>query len=82
MRFWKANGPGTGGVETSPEDAEPTYRATLVSAQGMVVSTIRIAASHDVEAREKAKALVDSHAVDLWEGLRFIDHFPAVDPSE
>lgn len=82
MRFWKANGQGAVGVTTSFQDAEPKYRATLVGAQGIVVSTIRIAASDDVEARKKAKALVDGHAVDLWEGLRFIDHFPAMDEAQ
>ncbi|GJD93630.1 hypothetical protein [Methylobacterium iners] len=58
------------------------YRANLIDEQGAVVSAVRILAGDDVEAREKAKALVDGHAVDLWAGLRFIDHFPTPDPSK
>ncbi|WP_210248472.1 hypothetical protein, partial [Methylobacterium sp. WL103] len=27
----------------------------------------------------EAKALVNGHAVELWDGLRFIDHFPTLD---
>lgn len=69
-------------MSASPEHGERGYRATLVDQRGMVVSTVRIAAADDADACEKARALVDGHGVDLWEDMRFVDHFPAIDPPE
>lgn len=66
-------------MSASPEAEEPKYRAMLINQHGMVVSTVRIAAGDDAKAREKAKALVDGHAVDLCDGRRFVDHFPAAE---
>ncbi|GJD97319.1 hypothetical protein [Methylobacterium iners] len=65
----------------STESGERAYRAALIGEQGVVASMVQITAIDDDEACKKAKALVDGHAVDLWEGLRFIDHFPTVDPT-
>lgn len=46
---------------------------------GAVASVLRIIVDDDAHAMEAAKAMVDGHAVELWDGLRFIEHFPAVD---
>jgi hypothetical protein len=46
---------------------------------GTVVNAMRLAVESDEEALERAKAMVDGHAVELWDGLRFIEHFPPVD---
>ena len=64
------------------EAGELRYRAVLVDVNGSAVSTFRLRADGDVDAVVQAKALVDGHGVDLWEGMRFIEHFPAVDPAE
>jgi hypothetical protein len=39
------------------------------------VLTTAISASGDDDARDKARALVDGHAVVLWDGFRFIERF-------
>lgn len=66
--------------ETEVEGTQPYYRAILVDMSGREVSAYRIMASEDDEAVEQAKALLDGYSVDLWDGLRFIEHYPAVDP--
>lgn len=67
---------------TELEGSGPFYRAILVDAEGYTVSMYRIIASDDAEALVQAQVLVDRHGVDLWDGIRFIDHFPAVeDPA-
>ncbi|MHC2002855.1 hypothetical protein ACYQR9_20755 [Methylobacterium sp. CM6241] len=43
------------------------------------MSGARLAAEDDDRAIEAVKAMVDGHAVELWDGLRFIEHFPSVD---
>ena len=39
-------------------------------------------APDDEEAKHKAKSMVDGHGIDLWGGLRFIEHFPPIDPHK
>jgi len=67
---------------TGFEDQKPYYRAFLVDPNGHTVSMYRLMASNDDEAVTQAKALVDGHGVDLWDGVRFIEHFPALDQPE
>lgn len=57
----------------------PVYRVILLAKDGAVVSAARISVDDDESAIEAAQAMVDGHAVELWDGLRFIEHFPAVD---
>ena len=66
--------------EIEVEGTHPYDRAILIDAGGREVSAYRIMASGDDEAVEQAKALVGGYSIDLWDGLRFIEHFPAVDP--
>jgi hypothetical protein len=51
----------------------------LLAKDGAVVSASRISVEDDDGAIEAAKAMVDGHAVELWDGLRFIEHFPSID---
>lgn len=77
MKFWRSDGREPDGVTASSEKQELRYHATLIGREGGVVSTIRIVALDDAEAIGKAATLADGHAVDLWQGSRFVDHFPA-----
>ena len=65
-----------------PNGTPSFYRAILIDGDGHTVSMYRIMAAGDDEAVSQAKALVDGHAVDLWDGVRFIEHFPAITPSK
>ena len=67
---------------TELDGTDPRYRAMLIDVNGCPVATVPIKASGDDEAIVRAKSLVDGHVVDLWDGVRFIEHFPAVDPPE
>lgn len=60
--------------------APPRYRAVLQRPAGAVTAVHALTASDDAEAVTIAEGLVDGHAVDLWHGLRFIEHFPALEP--
>ena len=59
-----------------------TYRAAFVDQDGRVSFTVLLFAPNDGEAKRKAKTMVDGHGVDLWDGLRFIEHFPPNDPQK
>ncbi|MHC2020472.1 hypothetical protein [Methylobacterium sp. CM6247] len=61
------------------EPRAPAYRAIIIAKSGTVVNALRLQAEDDEQACEHAKAMVDGHAVELWDGLRFIEHFPPVD---
>ena len=56
----------------------PAYRVILLAKTGSVIGMVPISVQDDDEAVERAKAMVDGHAVELWDGLRFIEHFPPV----
>lgn len=51
------------------------YRAVLLGPLGQIVGLIALTARDDDVARQLAEALVDGRAVELWDGLRFIEHF-------
>lgn len=57
------------------------YRAMTLDACGRILSVERLSAPGDREAMDLARAMVDGHAVDLWDGLRFIECFEPVDRS-
>lgn len=61
------------------EQLPPAYRVFLLAKTGAVIGMVPIAVQDDSEAVERAVAMVDGHAVELWDGLRFIEHFPPVD---
>lgn len=66
------------GPQSAEPDGPPHYRAMSVGADGEIISQSEISALGDDEAKAKAQALVDGHAVDLWDDLRFIEHFAAM----
>lgn len=57
----------------------PAYRVLLFAKTGAVIGMVRISVQDDDEAIERAKAMVDGHTVELWDGLRFIELFRPVD---
>lgn len=54
------------------------YHAFLIDADGRVVRSKSLPASDDQDALQQAEAFVDGHAVELWDGLRFMEHFPPI----
>ncbi|WP_156652667.1 hypothetical protein [Methylobacterium sp. Leaf86] len=56
----------------------PAYRVIILAKNGDIVSAARISVEDD-RAIEAARAMVDGHAVELWDGIRFIEHFPSID---
>lgn len=64
------------GIHSEPRT--PTYRAILLAGGGTVRDVVRFFAVDDAQAIERAKMMVDGHAVELWDGLRFIDQFTPV----
>jgi hypothetical protein len=67
---------------TELDGTNARYRAVLIDVDGCTVATVRIKASNDDEAVVQAAVLVDGHGVDLWDGVRLIEHFPPVDPPK
>ena len=60
------------------EPRPPIYRVVVLAGCGTVHNVLRLTAADDEQAKERAKMMVDGHAVELWDGLRFIDHFAPV----
>lgn len=59
------------GLERKP----PSYRALLLTVDGRIAGTKHLSGKTDAEASRAAAAIADEHAVDLWDGLRFVEHF-------
>ena len=51
------------------------YRAYLVGPDGHIVSRVDLFVGDDASATERAKGLVDSESVELWDGDRKIADF-------
>jgi hypothetical protein len=52
------------------------YRVYLLDSEGHITSRIDLACEDEEVARQRAKQLVDGHAVELWQGARLIGEFP------
>jgi hypothetical protein len=52
-----------------------TYRAYLIKSDGHVIYRVDLVCDNDEAAKERAKLLVDGHAVELWDGPRKIAEF-------
>lgn len=62
-----------------PEDSLPhRYRAFILNADGKVLRSAPVPAQDDEAALSLASAMVDGHSVELWDGMRFIEH---LDPN-
>ena len=56
-------------------DERPAYRAMVIADSRAFIGAIRLAAESDKQAIELAKNLAGRHSIELWDGLRFIEHF-------
>lgn len=72
---------GAGETETDilSEVRRPIYRAIIVAKGGTVINAVRLQAHDDEQALQSAKSLMNGHAVELWDGARFVGHFPPAD---
>lgn len=61
------------------ESARHSYRAVKIVDDGKIVNATRIYADNDKQAIELAELFVDGYAIELWDGPRFIEHFPSVE---
>ena len=68
---------GAHGLDKLP--SPPRYRVFILGSDNRVLRMEPIAVETDDEALSQARAFVDGHAVELWDGLRFIEHFEPVD---
>ncbi|GJD95882.1 hypothetical protein [Methylobacterium iners] len=57
----------------------PAYRALVLAPDGAVVEIHSLIAADDDEALALARCMVDGHAIEIWDGLRFIEH---IDPAQ
>jgi hypothetical protein len=57
--------------------ATPCYRVQFIDLEGNVARTERLQATTDDEALALACTMTDGYAVELWDGLRFVEHFDA-----
>lgn len=51
------------------------YRVLHLAADGRVLASVPLTAESDLEALTMAETLKGKCAVELWDGLRFIEHF-------
>lgn len=51
------------------------YRAMTLTGDGRVAANVLLCAGSDLEALTAAKVLAGEFAVELWDGLRFIERF-------
>lgn len=64
------------GVETSnPRPMRVAYRVFLLASDDSVRDSVPLTAADDAEAMALAAAMVDGQAVELWDGVRFIERF-------
>lgn len=66
------------GGEVSDAREKPRYRLLVLAQDGVVLRTETLVAGSDEEATELAHRLSAESAVELWDGLRFIEQFPLV----
>lgn len=65
-----------GGISLRPP---PRYRTFLLDINGQISRERAVEALNDKEAITVAVGMMDGRAIDLWDGLRFIEHFPKID---
>ncbi|GJD95406.1 hypothetical protein [Methylobacterium iners] len=59
--------------EIDRADGVRRYRAIMLHTDGHVLNAVSFSAFDDNAALTIAKSMVDGHAVELWEGTRFIE---------
>ncbi len=56
-------------------DVGPHYLVQFIDLEGNVIRMERLTAATDEEALALASAMANGHAIELWDGLRFLEHF-------
>ena len=64
--------------ENDQADGSRRYRAFVVCPDGYVLNTLTFSAFGDDSASAIAEGMVDGHAIELWDGVRFIERFDPV----
>ncbi|WP_368507912.1 hypothetical protein [Bradyrhizobium lupini] len=67
--------PNSPGRRHRPERKVEEYRAYLVDQDGHFTGRIDLLCRDEHDARQRAKQLVDGHAVELWQGDQRIERF-------
>lgn len=65
-------------ADTPASPGPRAYLVLILEPDGTLVRQHDLVAFDDEEAIELAEIMVDGHAVELWDGLRFIEHFDAI----
>lgn len=56
------------------------YRVNFINPDGTILRTEILDANKDEDAIQAARRLMNGQALDLWDGLRFIESFPRINP--
>lgn len=64
---------------TGPEKEPPLYHAAILDRAGRTLAYVAVPAKTDEDATSEVVSMLDGHAIELWDGPRFIAHFPPVD---
>ena len=54
------------------------FRAYIIDDEGHITLRVDLEVHDEAEARERAKLLVNGHAVELWEGAARLDRFEPI----
>ncbi|MCJ2110017.1 hypothetical protein MKK64_02130 [Methylobacterium sp. E-025] len=68
-----------GFADLNKSPVPPRYHVLILDRRGQVLRMERIESGGDDEVVERALRFVDGQAIELWDGVRFIEHFPPVD---
>ena len=74
-----ASDPAIGFADLDKLPIPSRYCILVLRSDGQVIRILPIRAQDDDDAERTAQMVVDGHAVDLWDGLRFIDHYPSLE---
>ncbi|GJD93132.1 hypothetical protein OCOJLMKI_0322 [Methylobacterium iners] len=61
--------------ESDPTSSARRYRALVLYENGRILKTVEFSAWGEGAALAIAKGMVNEHAIELWDGLRFLDRF-------
>jgi hypothetical protein len=64
-------------ISTTPifQDERTSYRALVLLPNGRIARTELLQSGNDTEAMQAAEVFASFNAVDLWDGLRFIENY-------
>ncbi len=69
----------SGSRHDGAQERRARYRALLLGSSGEIIALTALTARDDDDAMQIAGSMVDGRAVELWDGLRFIERFDPVD---